>query len=573
MENMKYVIYARKSTDTEDKQVLSIDSQLNELKELAKRSGIKVEKEDIYTESKSAKAPGRPIFAKMMARVQTGEINGIVCWKLDRLYRNPIDMGAITWAVNDKEVVIVTPQKSYTTIDNLMLYVEGGMANQFILDLSRNVKRGLKTKAEMGWLPSGAKPGYMNDRYSSKGNKKIQSDPIRFQIIKKAWELMLTGAWSPPKIQRYINTEMGYRSPENGRYGGKPMPRSTIYKIFEDTFYFGEFEYAGKIYKGKHEPMITRQDFDRVQILLGKGCSPRPHTREFFASGLIKCNECGGAITAEEKFQIICPVCKQKFASMNKKACPKCETLIENMVNPKLLHYTYYHCAKSKNPHCTQGCVTEEKLMEQVEEYLGKIQISERFKNWAIKRLNRLYDLEKVSRNASIDSFQEDYKKVVNRIDNLVKLKISPQNTDNELLSDDEFKSQKETLMKEKKELEEKMNQTGDRVNQWVELSERTFNFACYAKYWFKNGDLETRKQILLSLSSNLTLKDKIIGINLTKPLQYIVEFKNSDDKKYVVFEPKDLMEDTNKYDGLCDKKLSMLPALEQIRIAVCGIY
>lgn len=560
IDNKKYVIYARKSTDTEDKQVLSLDSQLNELKELARTNKIKIGKEDIYIEARSAKAPGRPIFAKMMDRVDKNEISGILCWKLDRLSRNPIDNGRLIWATNRGIIDIITPQKSYTNIDNLSLSVEGAMANQFLIDLSINVKRGLKTKAEMGWLPSGAKPGYANDRYGSKGNKKIQSDPTRFHIIKKAWELMLTGAWSPPKILRYINTEMGYRSPENGRYGGKPMPRSTIYKIFEDTFYYGEFEYAGKVYKGKHEPMVTKQDFDRVQILLGKGCSPRPHTREFFASGLIKCADCGGAITAEEKFQIICPVCKQKFASMNKKACPKCETLIENMINPKLLHYTYYHCAKSKNPHCTQGCVTEEKLIEQVEEYLGKIQISERFKNWAIKRLNRLYDLEKDSRNASINSFQEDYKKVVSRIDNLVKLKISPQNTDNSLLSDEEFKNQKESLMNEKKELEEKMNQTGDRVSQWVELSERTFNFARYAKYWFENGDLETRKQILLSLSSNLTLKDKIIGINLTKPLQYIIELKNLDEEKYVVFEPKDLTEDNSKYDGLCDQKLPMLP-------------
>ena len=155
MKTKNYVIYARRSTDTEDKQVLSIDSQLNELKDLAKRNGIIIKPEDIYTESKSAKAPGRPIFAKMIARIQTGEIGGIVCWKLDRLYRNPIDMGALTWAVNDQGVIILTPQKSYTTVDNLMLYLEGGMANQYILDLSRNVKRGLKTKAEMGWLPSG----------------------------------------------------------------------------------------------------------------------------------------------------------------------------------------------------------------------------------------------------------------------------------------------------------------------------------------------------------------------------------------------------------------------------------
>lgn len=427
MENKKYAIYVRKSTDTEDKQVLSLDSQLNELKELAKTNKIKIEKENIYVEAKSAKAPGRPIFAKMMDMVDRGELSGILCWKLDRLSRNPIDNGRIIWAANRGLIEIITPQKSYTDIDNLSISVEGAMANQYILDLSRNVKRGLKTKAEMGWLPNGAKPGYMNDKYASKGNKTVQSDPIRFPIIKKAWELMLTGAWSPTKIMDYINNEMGYRSPKRGRIGGNPMHRSKIYLILSDPFYYGQFKYAGTWYQGKHDPMITKEEFDRVQFLLGRGCSPRPHKREFFASGTIRCGECGGWITCEEKHQIICPVCKKKFASLNRTECPGCKTKIPEMINPKILHYTYYHCVKKKNPNCTQISITEDKLMEQVDDYLGKIKISERFKDWAIERLNRIYDEEKITRNASINSLQEAYKDCVKRIDNLVKLKISPQ--------------------------------------------------------------------------------------------------------------------------------------------------
>ena len=462
------------------------------------------------------------------------------------LFRNPVDGGAVIWAVNDKGLSLITHEKSYSKSDSLLMHVELGMANQFIIDLSINVKRGLKTKAQMGWLPSGAKPGYMNDKYANKGLKTIMTDPIRFPIIKKAWELLLTGAWSPPKIQRYINTEMGYRSPENGRQGGKPMCRSQIYRVFQDTFYYGEFEYAGVVYRGKHEPMISKQEYDRVQILLGYGNSPKPHTHEFFATGLIKCHSCGGAITCEEKYQIICPICRKKFASLNKNKCPKCETRVEDMVDPTRLHYTYYHCGKSRNRDCDQGCLSEDKLIDQVDKYLESIQISERFKNWAIKRLNTAYDNEKISRNATIDSFQENYKNCVKRIDNLVKLKISPQNTDNQLLSDEEFKSQKDSLMKEKNEMEEKMNQTGDRINQWIELSERTFNFARYASYWFKKGDLVTKKIVLANLGSNLILKDKIFDIIVTKPLQCIIEMKNSKSSEINIIEPKE----NTSFDG-----------------------
>jgi len=560
----RYILYCRKSSESEDRQVLSIESQINELKRLAERLNLQVVV--VLSESKSAKQPGRPIFDEVIKSIYQGKADGIICWKLDRLARNPIDGGRIIWMLQQGIIKhIQTFDREYYPEDNvLMMNMEFGMANQFVLDLSKNVKRGLKAKAEKGWLPSAPPLGYLNDRTITRGRSEIIKDPERFNIVKKMWNLMLTGKYSPPKILKIATDDWGLRNLKGGF-----IARSAIYYIFTNPFYSGLFEYpkgSGNWYEGKHEPMITQAEYDRIQTLLGSKGKPRFKKHSFSFTGLIRCGECEAMITADEKNQIICSKCKFKFSSNNKTACPKCDILIENMDNPTILHYVYYHCTKRKDPKCSQKSVEIKNLEGQIRKHLSKIHISENFKNWAIKHLKVENDKEIQSREMIINSQRRAYDSCLKKIDNLFQLKISPMNVDGSLLSDEEYAKRKTDLIKEKARLQELLGDADKGVERWLKIAEETFNFAYFAKYWFENGNEQDKTSILKSLGSNLILKDRKLCLDLKKSLIAVENVVKGVPQVKAGFEPEKNGLNTRDLEALYSQNPVVQGCLDDVR-------
>jgi len=174
--------------------------------------------------------------------------------------------------------------------------------------------------------------------------------------------------------------------------------------------------------------------------------------------------------------------------------------------------------------------VSGKELEKQIDEYLARVSISEKFKDWAIKYLHEWQKLESTTRNDIIQAQQKAYQDCVRRIDNLVKLKTSPGNNDHSLLSDEEYGRQRVELLKEKSALEELLRDAGHRVERWVNLSEQVFEFACTARARFAKGDAKTKKEILAAIGSNLTLKDKKLCIEARKPF-FILEKSMPADK------------------------------------------
>jgi DNA invertase Pin-like site-specific DNA recombinase len=222
-----HVIYARKSTESDDRQVLSIDSQVQELKLLALRRGLEVQ--EVMSEARSAKAPGRPIFGSLMRRIAKGEIASILCWKMDRLARNHLDHGAVLQALADGKLErVITPEREYTADgnDRFLGNFEFGIATKFIDDLRANVRRGNRARFQLGWPNYRPPIGYLEDR--SGPTTTVVKDPERFSIVRNMWDQLLTGS-SPIEISRWAE-DHGLRTRKTAHLGGKPRirPRCTV---------------------------------------------------------------------------------------------------------------------------------------------------------------------------------------------------------------------------------------------------------------------------------------------------------------------------------------------------------
>src|SRR3989344_2148978 len=181
----KYFLYARKSTEEDDRQVMSIEAQLFELREIARKENLEILEE--FQESKSAKTPGREVFGEMMARVEQNEGVGILAWHPDRLARNSIDGGRIIYAVDTRKIVSFrfptfwfepTPQGLF------MLQVAFGQSKYYSDNLAENIKRGIRQKLRRGEWPGLAPFGYVNNPKT----RTIEPGPTKVRVIKKAFE-------------------------------------------------------------------------------------------------------------------------------------------------------------------------------------------------------------------------------------------------------------------------------------------------------------------------------------------------------------------------------------------------
>ena len=483
---MKYFLYARKSTDVEDKQILSIEAQLAELRELAKRENLSIA--DEFIEKRSAKIPGRPIFNEMISRIQKGEAQGIVCWKIDRLSRNPVDSGKIQWLLQQGVIQhIQTHSQSHYPNDNvLMMSVELGMANEYVRQLSENTARGLKHKAREGYFPGLAPLGYINNPQT----KKISIHHKNAKIIRKLFEIYATGNSTIEKLTEVLEKN-GIKTKKNCR-----VNISRITFILGNPIYYGHFRYAKEIYEGKHEPIITKELFDRVNtILRRRGRKPDQKSDPRPLCELMSCGSCGMGVTGEKK--------KKKLA------------------NGSVRHYVYYHCTKkSKTQKCIELGVREEELDNQLSNLLTEYTMP---KEWADMLSGKL-DLEE---KQSVTSVQKEIQELKNELEdisqNLSRL------TDVYVAQDIEradYLERRRSLMSSKKSIEEKIMQITKTPTMWIEPTREWIKEAQILDEISKTADLPSKKLSLQKIfGSNLILKGREASGN---PFNHYAELRSA---------------------------------------------
>ncbi len=500
---IKYFIYARKSQEGDEKQVQSIPDQLREDELVAKRYGIKVV--DVLTEEGSAKEPNkRPIFDKMLDRIKKGEANGIICWNLNRLSRNPVDSGKLQWMLQQGLIQsILTPTREYKPTDNAIIFsVESGSANQFILDMKVGVRRGLNSKIAKGQAPILAPLGYLNTKHEVRGENYIIKDPERFDLVKKAWKLMLTGDYTIPKLLKKVNDDWGLRTRKYKKHGGGPVNKSTMYGIFTNIFYTGLYLYKGNTENGKHEPMITVSEFDKMQLILGKYGKPRAKSHIFTYTGTMICGECGSAITACTKTKLV-------------------------KTKNELKDYTFYYCSHRKQgtENCTQkSYIPLEDMEDMIKEEISKYAISEKFRDWALRILEEEHADEAKEREAIYKTQLSSLEVSQKELDSLITMRMR------ELIDDDQYTSRKKELNEKIAIMKQKVSETQSRAQGWLQYTEQVFDFAHMAKAKFDNPktSLEDKKGIFTALGWNYTIKDKKLFISQCVWLEPIAKKKKT---------------------------------------------
>ena len=558
---MKYFIYCRKSTESEDRQILSLPAQKREIQTYAKKHNLDVI--GLFSESASAYKIGRNKFNEMIQRIQDGEANGILVWSLNRIARNPLDGGMIIHLLDSgvlKE--IRTPSNIIKNDGNakFMLQIEFAVSKKSSDDNSESVKRGNREKILRGWDHK-KHAGYMFfEDPKHNWEKIIIPDPDRFELLQKAIRLVINGERVSIALNK-LNNEWGYLTPRTRKQGGKPMSLSNFYKILHDDFYCGWLETKKhERVRGKHIAMISEQEFDQLQKILANKGKSRPKNLNLPYRGMIYCGECGCAVCLDEKYQTICSECKTKFSSKNQKECINCHTPIAKMNNPTQLHYIYARCTKKrKNIKCQQKSIKIEELEKQLFEFLSEIEIAPKTETWILKQLKKISEEEINSKKQIRNNLQSIVNNTQAKIDSLFIEYTSPANSKHELISPEEYKINRDKLKKEQKENEEKLADINQQADMFMKEAENKFNFARIAKSEFQFGNFKKKTEIIRQLGSNLILKDKKITINQEYPWLFI---KKTNQKlstlKHKGFEPEKSI-DLYEKNGYIDEVISTL--------------
>ncbi len=497
-----YFIYARKSTESEDRQALSIESQINELKSLAEKDNLIIEK--IFTESKSAKKSGRPVLNQMIKELKRNKsVSGILCWKLDRLTRNLLD-GAIISDLLENNVIeeIRTPMQSYrnNSIDRLMSGIDMLFARKYIDDLSENVKRGMKTKVEMGWMPGRAPLGYLN-KHNNNNINTIIPDPVRFKLLRKMWDLMLSGNYSVPQVLDIANNQWGFKTRKTRKMGDTPLSLSLLYKIFRDPFYCGQFKYQSELHIGKHKPMVTIQEFEFVKKRIERKGKAKPEKHISTFAGIFHCGICGTMITADNKIKLI-------------------------KTTKTLKRFIYYRCTYFKRNNCPKIAIPEKELEHQIDNHLKAISLPKEYIDWIFKHYKSVQQrkVEKIKIEKS--NIQKEIRSIEKKINNLMNLLLSQDNNGNKILSNEEYVIQKNRLFKEKEILKSSLKKYEVNNKSLIDLSNEIFDLCEYARFWFKNGDYIQKRTIINKIYRKHIIKNGKVQLIAKKPFELIANFR-----------------------------------------------
>jgi DNA invertase Pin-like site-specific DNA recombinase len=482
MNTVKYYLYARKSTEDEDRQVMSIEAQLSELELFAKREKMQINEK--FIENKSAKAPGRMDFNKMVEKIyESKEPVGILAWHPDRLARNSVDGGQVIHLIDMGKIAALrfptfwfepTPQGLF------MLQVAFGQSKYYSDNLSENVKRGMRQKLRRGEWLNIAPIGYVNNPRT----RNIEPDPVKARIIRAIYEEFAEGKHTLESARHRL-----------GFFGlvsraGTVLGKSAVQRILSNPVYTGRIITKGETFQGSFEPLIDNELFEAVQEQLKLRSKPRKsrHKHDFPFTGLLRCGECGGAITAQ-------------YGKGNGGT------------------YVYYRCSK-KFGKCSQPYLRDDLMAEHIRRLLQKASLPECWTSAAFGQLDRWEREEREKLQSFAQNHANTLSDIQNKLDKLVNGFLEG------IIEKDTYLKNKDALIKQKIEIEHRQAGFGERAKLWVEPMREWLETAHKAGKLAFSDDYPEMKKILEKIGTNRQVIDKKVYVDFVRPFDSMVRVK-----------------------------------------------
>ena len=479
----KYYLYARKSSDSEDRQVLSIEAQIQELHDFALASKLEIVK--TFTESMSAKNPGRPVFNQMLIELEQGNADGIISWHPDRLARNMYDGGRLLHLIDQGLVQDLKFPNFYfdkTANGKFNLSIAFSQAQYFIDGLRENVKRGIRQKVRRGEYPGKAPCGFINNPRT----KAIDPDPEFFHVVKHYLERFADGELT----QRQFRDQM-YQAGIKGARSNKPLAYSSIYKIFTNSFYYGYFKLNGELHEGSHQAMITKETFDKIQKRLS--VKYRDHNkkdnREFLFTNFAKCGECGYSITQE----------------WHKR---------------RSIVFKYYRCThKHKEHDCTQRkYIREENLAEQVKNLVANFALPDDYYPKLIAKVEEWREEEQTQLKTQNISLEHNLDEIRAKLNRLLDLQLDGE------LELEEYKNKKNKLVVQKSKIQEKISSLSVSGSIWFESIMTFLNTCNQAHHSLRDENYKQMLRLLRKTGLNPTILNEKLQLEMIRPYDFLSE-------------------------------------------------
>ncbi|WP_145027470.1 recombinase family protein [Caulifigura coniformis] len=483
----RFVSLARVSSREQEREGFSLDIQVEALERYAEQHHGQIVRMFKIAETAS-KSDERKTFRELIAyaKKHCSELDGLLVYKVDRAARNLFDFVEIERLESEYDVpfICVTQPTESNPAGRMMRRTLANMASFYTEQQSVDVREGLARRVREGWFVCKAPYGYRNVRREGRGI--VEIDPIPADNVRRIFHLYAYENLTLDGVVAAINGEgRAFR-------GSSPtFPRSSIHTILSDRAYIGELEFRGQWLPGKHEPLIDRSTWNRVQTLLG-GANYHCHALTF-SGELIRCGHCGRPITGERK--------------------------IKRLKNGGERTHVYYRCARYSLPGHPRTRVPEADLDRQMLAVFDKMRIE----NDEVREWFRAV-LSSQTRDAQAESIAQRQELVrqesliVTQQDRLLNLRLDDQIDEHTFAKKGtELRDRLATIKLQMDALDRSRDEIGELASKVFELSQTL------REKWL-TADYSAKRRILEIVCLNFTLVDTTLVCEMRKPFDVIVE-------------------------------------------------